>query len=178
MAPVSAISRSAPPPLFVCALLLLAVLLLPGAPAAEEAGPSPAPAAASPRADEWRRSLRALEPKVLKSGNDWQLVAPGEAQTAGSDRQTRATGDEALLLLVELQHDEAVRRLRQAGVSSEAISRLEVQYAAARACLTRRFGASHLPAVIEEARRNRAVLEALVYRLAGFPPARTTGTPP
>lgn len=157
--------------------LLAADRPAPEAPATSP-GTAPAPAGASSRPEEWRRTLRALEPKVLKSGKDWQLLGPGEAQPGFSGSQARGSGDEALLLLLELQHEEAIRRLQLAEVPPGAVAALERQYTAARACLTQRFGASRLPAVLEEAQRNRAVLEALVYRLAGFPPARKTGTPP
>ena len=221
MAAVSAVSRSARPPIVLCALLSLALVLLPEAPLAGDEGrscsspatdfpsgrraspsprapdllaqnrpaavmPSPPPGTAlSPalpgaatRTEEWRRTIRALEPKELKSGKGWRLLGPGEGQAELSEERLRAIRDEALLLLLELQHDEAIKRLQQAGVSPDVVGRLERQYAAAHACLERRFGASGLPAVLEEARRNRDVLEALVYRLAGFAPPRTTGLPP
>lgn len=171
--PVTSPAIESPPPR---AADLLAQNQPKPAPPSGARGAEPPPGApdASSRAEEWRRVIRALEPKELKAGKGWRLLGPGAGDPELSEERLRGTRDAALLLLLELQHEEAIRRLQLAGVPAGTIVALERDYAAVHACLERRFKTSGLPAVLEEARRSRAVLEALVYRLLAPPPARTT----
>jgi len=141
------------------------------APEARGAVPPPVAQGASLQTEEWRRTIRALEPREIQAGEGWRQLGPGAGDPGLSEGRIREIRDKALLLLLELQHEEAIQRLQLAGVPPGTIHVLERDYVAVHSCLERRFGASVLPAILEEARGSRAVLELLVYRLLNLPPS-------